>query len=212
MLWSQPIEPRIAWSSGEVVHWCILCPLLWMCKIAQGLQRVKNWRWTEEYSRRYGKFFPQGWGRSAFHDDKWNQGRVNDSGGHGRQRDIKGGKWEIEGHTPLPPTLMTRWLLWHLVSFDHLFTVYLDRCLLDLLRPPLLPGKASIFSVVIHHSSVCLWTVVYCIGSGSGSMHKWLICGKCPMVGVEWWVRRFVADGCGQEPNPSVPSLCGHTV
>jgi len=25
-----------------------------------------------------------------------------------RQRDIKGGRWGIEGHTPLPSTLMTR--------------------------------------------------------------------------------------------------------
>ena len=124
-----------------------------------------------------------------------------------RQRDIKGGR---RGITPLPSTLMTRWLPRHLVSFDHLSTmttVYLDLLWL----PLLLLGKASIFSVVTHYSYVCLRAVVYCIGSPQ-SMYDWLVCGKCPMVGVEWWARRSVADGRGQEPDPSIPSLCGHAV
>ena len=124
-----------------------------------------------------------------------------------RQRDIKGGR---RGITPLPSTLMTLWLPRHLVSFDHLSTmttVYLDLLWL----PLLLLGKASIFSVVTHYSYVCLRAVVYCIGSPQ-SMYDWLVCGKCPMVGVEWWARRSVADGRGQEPDPSIPSLCGHAV
>jgi len=35
------------------------------------------------------------------------------------------------------------------------------------------------------------------------------VCGKCPIVGVEWWARHSVAGGRRQEPDPSGPSLCG---
>ena len=154
-LWHFSLDHSFTWSSANVGYWRISSPLQWMCCPAQDLQCVQKWRWTEEYSRRYGKFFPQGWWRVAFHDDKWTIRPVNDSRRHGVAKRYKGQQGEFEDNTPLPSTTMshrlhglhglwslttlmtwsymTTCLLWLLSLLISTMTTYLNQCLLWLL-------------------------------------------------------------------------------